>query len=45
MKELLKRAAERDAVGIFIHTVEEDGADEDPGRRSGAAALALAMDG
>ena len=41
----LKRAAETDAVGMFVHTVKKEATEEDPSRRSRATALALAMDG
>ena len=41
----LKRAAETDAVGMFVHTVKKKATEEYPSRGSRSTALALAVDG
>ena len=44
VEDFLKRTAERDAVCVLVHAVEQDRTDKNPGGGSGTAALALAMD-
>ena len=43
MKNLLKRATKCDAVGVFVHAIKQDRANENPGGWSRTASLTLAV--
>ena len=45
VEKFLERTAKCDAMGMLVHAVEKNRADEDPSWRGRVAALALAMNG